>query len=294
MNLLGYLVPAIRELRAPLVGGYLWLLAGWLNLGDRIPDSGSASGSSSPWRQLARFDGMLGSAGLAVAASVAAVLVGSLAGELIGRGVAWRSETPDALEDLGELVPETKYAADRALRVYSEAELRLHVAVPLAAIGISLVGGDIWIGLVVLAFALAVGVHGFFLVRRWRTRAESVRNLVGRSVDEMPDDERAEREADIRLTPTPQDLESGTGRLHVQNAGQSTARQVTLVDPNAEDGSTPSFISTGYLPIDELRPGDSVAIPYGLSLADGVTPKVLVRWIDSTGERVDERTLYFS
>ena len=206
--------------------------------------------------------------------------------------MAWRSETPDALEDLGELVPETKYAVDRALRVHSEAEFRLHAAIPLLTISLLLARGDVWIGLVVLAFSVAVGVHGCLLVSRWRSRASSVRSLTEQSVEELPDAEREAREARIRLTVTMKEPHTGSGFLHVENAGQSSARQIDIVDPESEDESLPRFISGGYLPIDELHSGDSIAIPIGLSLAEGPAHKVLVRWIDSTGEREDEQTLY--
>ncbi len=68
------LLPGIRELRAPLAAGYIWLLVGWLLLHDRIPGDGDAPVVS----DLYDLADIVGRVGVAAAASLAAYLIGSL------------------------------------------------------------------------------------------------------------------------------------------------------------------------------------------------------------------------
>lgn len=68
------LLPGIRELRTPLSTGYLWLISLWLLIGDRLPKTQPAGGALAPaWRLGTYF----GKAGMVVAVSFAAYLVGS-------------------------------------------------------------------------------------------------------------------------------------------------------------------------------------------------------------------------
>lgn len=82
MNVLAQLLPAIREVRSPLVGGYVWLLSAWLFFGDAVPASLRES-QVEAWVLIGRLMDPLGAAGLAVVGSVAAYLVGSLAEEVL-------------------------------------------------------------------------------------------------------------------------------------------------------------------------------------------------------------------
>jgi hypothetical protein len=71
------LLPGLRELRAPLVAGYLWLLLGWLTLGDELPTAREAK--AAPLDRLYRLEPIVSDLGLAVVASVVAYMVGSVA-----------------------------------------------------------------------------------------------------------------------------------------------------------------------------------------------------------------------
>lgn len=74
MSLFGSLIPGVREVRAPLAAGYLWLICGWLMFGGSVP---SAKGEG-PYERLVEIGSAVGPVGLALAASVAAYLAGSL------------------------------------------------------------------------------------------------------------------------------------------------------------------------------------------------------------------------
>jgi len=74
MGFLSTLIPGLREIRAPLIAGYLWLLFAWLLTAPRAPHVGATQ----PYDRLADLAGSVGPAGLAIAASIAAYLVGTL------------------------------------------------------------------------------------------------------------------------------------------------------------------------------------------------------------------------
>lgn len=69
------LLPGIRDLRAPLAAGYLWLITLGLTLEPHVPDQAQATGLMASIYRLA--DG-LSAVGLGVAASFVAYLIGSL------------------------------------------------------------------------------------------------------------------------------------------------------------------------------------------------------------------------
>ncbi len=75
MNTLGSLLPGLREVRAPLAAGYLWLLALWLFYGGDNPDRSDARGLI---ERLYELEGLVSEIGLAVAVSFLAYLVGTL------------------------------------------------------------------------------------------------------------------------------------------------------------------------------------------------------------------------
>jgi hypothetical protein len=76
---LASVLPGVRELRAPLVAGYLWLLLLWLVVGGRFP----SADESKPVALDRLYDlaSVISAIGLAAAASIAAYLLGSLAVE---------------------------------------------------------------------------------------------------------------------------------------------------------------------------------------------------------------------
>ena len=74
MNFLAQLLPGLREVRAPLISGYLWLFAAWLLLASHLPTPGDGQ----PYGHVFDVAGAIGQVGVITVASVAAYLVGSL------------------------------------------------------------------------------------------------------------------------------------------------------------------------------------------------------------------------
>ena len=104
--MLASLLPGVRELRAPLAAGYLWLLAAWLLFYDEIPSREEATGA------VDAFYGLNDEAtaiGLAIALSFLAYLIGSLSQalsellvrfhELAGQELLPDPETVDTFDD---------------------------------------------------------------------------------------------------------------------------------------------------------------------------------------------------
>jgi hypothetical protein len=71
---LASLLPGLREARAPLISGYLWLLALWLAFGTSLPGRDSNPTYGHFWEVL----DAIGPLGTAIAVSIAAYLLGSL------------------------------------------------------------------------------------------------------------------------------------------------------------------------------------------------------------------------
>ena len=74
MNLLGSLIPGVREVRAPLVSGYLWCVFLWLLLASNVP----TEHGQPTYEHLVELADAMGPVGKAVAVSIAAYLLGSL------------------------------------------------------------------------------------------------------------------------------------------------------------------------------------------------------------------------
>jgi hypothetical protein len=72
---LASILPGLREIRAPLAAGYLWLVIGWLLLHDRVETGSSASGAVDA---LTDLRDAIGVGGLAAAATFVAYLLGAL------------------------------------------------------------------------------------------------------------------------------------------------------------------------------------------------------------------------
>jgi hypothetical protein len=101
--MLSTLLPGIRELRAPLAAGYMWLLAGWIVLEPRIPEAAEATGLVAT---LYRLDDALSGFGLAAAATFAAYLIGSLSITLLSPALRGRFVgVPRSATSLGPLKP---------------------------------------------------------------------------------------------------------------------------------------------------------------------------------------------
>ncbi|MFD4621175.1 hypothetical protein [Streptomyces sp. NPDC058475] len=74
--MLATLLPGVREIRTPLAVGYTWLLALWLAVGHRIPDTDRASGVVADVYRLAHAAGFVA---VGIAVSVGAYIVGVIA-----------------------------------------------------------------------------------------------------------------------------------------------------------------------------------------------------------------------
>jgi hypothetical protein len=116
--MLANLLPGIREVRAPLAAGYLWLLTLWVALEPVLPDERGATGVVESLYRLA--DG-LSSVGVGVAVSFAAYLVGSLSISLFGLPLGkWhgrRDLSAQARDALAELARATRTELERILSI---------------------------------------------------------------------------------------------------------------------------------------------------------------------------------
>jgi hypothetical protein len=98
MNLLGSLIPGVREVRAPLVSGYLWCVFLWLLLAPHVP---SPHGQA-VYEHLVELAEAMGPIGKAVTVSIVAYLIGSLAQSVVGLVVSRLSERRGPLDREGE------------------------------------------------------------------------------------------------------------------------------------------------------------------------------------------------
>ncbi|MFD3504060.1 hypothetical protein ACFWWT_13465 [Streptomyces sp. NPDC058676] len=73
--MLANLLPGLRDVRAPLSTGCIWLLTLWLVLGDRVPTQQQAHGV---WVSLYRLGGLIGPAGVLAAGAFLAYLIGAM------------------------------------------------------------------------------------------------------------------------------------------------------------------------------------------------------------------------
>ena len=114
--MLASLLPGLRDVRAPLAAGYLWLVACWLTLEPSVPERAEAHGVVA---SLYRADDVLSVVGLGIVLAFAAYLLGSLSAStlspLLRRGFpsAWPVRgtnippsplTPQAIEALNQVV----------------------------------------------------------------------------------------------------------------------------------------------------------------------------------------------
>jgi hypothetical protein len=74
------LLPGLRDLRAPLAAGYLWLVSLWLLVADRLPEKTEATGALAAMFKLADA---LGPVSTVIAASFAAYVLGAISETLL-------------------------------------------------------------------------------------------------------------------------------------------------------------------------------------------------------------------
>jgi hypothetical protein len=111
-------IPGLRELRAPLAGGYLWLVWAWMVWGDSLPARNDVSG---PLERLYELEPALSDLGVAVVASAAAYIVGSIVIDIQTRighpinGILAARAAKDAVETSLEGEFDTGYEVSRIL-----------------------------------------------------------------------------------------------------------------------------------------------------------------------------------
>jgi len=96
MSVLATLLPGVRQLRAPLAAGYLWVLTAWILVHDHIGPEETAEG---PLKALYEVRSAASAVALAVAASFAAYIVGSLTETLASRVAKLESTISYSAED---------------------------------------------------------------------------------------------------------------------------------------------------------------------------------------------------
>ena len=87
--MLSSLIPGLREIRAPLVAGFLWLGFFWLWID--LPPRREVEAQEGPWAALLELGDAIGRPGLLAAATFAAYLIGSLTEEVRGWIIARRT-----------------------------------------------------------------------------------------------------------------------------------------------------------------------------------------------------------
>lgn len=277
VTLLSQILPALRQVRAPLVGGYLWLLAAWLHWSESVPAAGSR-GDDRYWRAMERLSSQLGAAGTLAAVSIAAYLVGSVVSEVVSWAIRLSTGLDsDEMEQAREIW-QAKYAAEVPMRLLAEAELRFNVAVPLLAI--MLVLRPTLLTLLLLGLILLMATHGWWLLRsamvKWdlATRisridaTDSTRQVKDADADDLPRpglhealDELSQLAPNAQLSAEPfgeSEMFPADG-IRVTNPGPGSARQVVLLDG---DNQELAYFDRGTFPIAELPPGTDVRLPF--------------------------------
>lgn len=286
MNLLSELIPAIREVRAPLLGGYLWLFAVWLKFGADVPVSAEIA-SGSVWDNLHRLSGAAGALSLVAILSVAAYLIGAIVGEALNIIVARRLGFDGyALDNLSGVVPDARYLLDVVSRSYAEALLRFHVALPIATIAFILPG---WAARIVALFAAALlMMHGVAYLTRARRSYGLAQSLAARRSQDAALSGQPTSTAEVRAR---MQLRDQARVLTITNTGPGIAR---AIDVRTAEGTLPDFIVAGYFPIEELRPGDAVDVLVAITFASPRTAKVVLSWEDGRGSNQEVVSLFLT
>lgn len=273
MTLLSQILPAFRQVRAPLVGGYLWLLAAWLHWSESVPTAGRHGGDRY-WRAMERLIAQLGAAGTLAAVSVAAYLVGSVVAEIVSWAIRRRTGLDsDEMEQAREIW-EAKYAAEVPIRLLAEAELRFNVAVPLIAVMFVL--RPTLLTLAIVGLILVMIVHGRWLLRaarvKWDLAARISRIDAAHQPEDADTDDPPARLNDAldklrELSPNAK-LSAEAVRssemfpaegIRVTNPGPGSARRVVLLDGDSQELK---YFDRGTFPIDELPAGTDIRLSF--------------------------------
>ena len=154
--MLAGILPGLRDVRAPLAAGYLWLCFGWLIVSDDVATAEGVVG------RVVELGGVVTDAALAVAASFAAYLIGSLSEDFFRAWLIRLVHTfvwlPDIeaearLEvenidtstlDAATIDAEIAKLENTASRLDAESSLRIAIVPPLVAIYVYLVVDSWW------------------------------------------------------------------------------------------------------------------------------------------------------
>ena len=275
MNLLSYLVPAIREVRAPLIGGYAWLLSVWMWFEGEVPEQSEQI--STQWEALYRLNDVVGTVGVGAALSVAAYLVGSFIGEVIDvlTGKAFNINV-ERIEAVGQSLPDQRYRTERISGLLSEAQLRFQVSVPLATLALALKPLP---GLILIALAVMLGCHALVLASRARLRWMGLRGEMAQLDTERKVGGRVDLRSDVAI------MFNKGDELRILNRGPSTVR-----DLNLEEVGEDKTLVPGQLPIPELRSGDEVLLHLDRNLPRQSRIQLRATWVDGSGERMEIKT----
>jgi hypothetical protein len=176
MNLLSVVVPAVREMRGPLISGYVYLLSLWIAFGERVPARTELE-PGSVGDLLARAADLVGSPGVVAAASIAAYLVGSLVHDVLVASARREPRRNSTRFKLGRGLQSQDLSLeelDEALRQMSEALFRLDLA--MAGLVLTVViavrlGGEWWPFL--LLAPLLLGGHALVILHNLRAGMSS-------------------------------------------------------------------------------------------------------------------------
>ena len=155
MELVGRIVPAVRETRTPLISGFAWLLAFWLWVGawsdnaERLLSAEPDPRAARPLWLVRESLGLLSGLGAGIALTVSALIVGSLFG--YGWGLVVKSLDERAIRG-------------RAAQLFAESEFRLQLALPLA-VGLLALVRQAPLTLFGLAIPALMAGHGVLLRR---------------------------------------------------------------------------------------------------------------------------------
>lgn len=132
MNLLSSILPGLRDLRAPITAGYMWLVAAWVAFAHKVPDVTQATGIVS---DVYRMGKLVGSAASIGACSVAAYLIGLVSiwlGSTLGGLLRRRG---DRLVPLVTMILQERLRADRQLRKIVVDGCSVHLLIDLVGSG---------------------------------------------------------------------------------------------------------------------------------------------------------------
>lgn len=186
VNFLSLAIPAVREIRAPLISGYLWLLALWLLMTETLSGTWNVILYGARWDSvLLVWDNMSDLARLAFI-SFFAYMIGSLI-SFVPRlvwGIVLRQDGAGSPIDF--LVPDQFQAeAEKARSLWAEASLRMSLVVPGILCAILMGGPELLPRIVIGTFFLSLGVQALSLWKQATAAAQELNEAAKAGPDEL-------------------------------------------------------------------------------------------------------------